>query len=102
MLFPSGRSAAIDGAPQPDAALLDLCADIAHQRKLVGATLERWRAARCGVLREELGKASRELSRLLSRAGKLRATTVPGIYAKAIAVARVERRGRCAGHVIGG
>jgi hypothetical protein len=80
-----------DGPPNPDAALLDLCADIARQRKVADAALEKWRANTRHDPRDPLYEEARvqehHLTVLLKRASKIQATTASGIYAKAIAVA---------------
>lgn len=88
-----------DGPAHPDAALLDLCAEIAHQRKVAEATDRAYIAnlrplylrsaadqADHDARRQEMDKASRSFAHLLRRASKLPATTAAGIFAKAIAV----------------
>jgi len=88
-----------DRPPHPDARLLDLCAEIAHQRKLADAAWQRFaegsRAPWCsGVHADELYNASsneiQRLDFLLREVGKLRAKTGAGVYAKALAVARAK------------
>src|SRR5437763_7121386 len=48
-----------DGPPNPDAALLDLCADIAQQRKATDAVWERWRATQSHDARHPLYEEAR-------------------------------------------
>ncbi len=88
-----------DGPPHPDAKLLDLCAEIAHQRKVADAAWQRFseggRAPWCsGARADELHDASskeiQRLDALLREAGKLRAKTGAGLYAKALAVAHAK------------
>ena len=88
-----------DGPPHPDARLLDLCAEIAHQKTLADAGWQRFAesggAPWCSGARvEELHNASaKEIQRLdflLGEVGKLRAKTGAGIYAKAFAVAHAK------------
>jgi hypothetical protein len=78
-----------DGPPNPDAALLDLCADIAQQRKVTDAASEQWRfkPGHDKQLYEEIRVQQHHLTVLLKRASRIQATTASGIYAKAIAVA---------------
>src|ERR1700722_19013561 len=63
-----------DGPPNPDAALLDLCADIAQQRKVADAAWDRWRRATGHDPRhpsyEEARSEARRLAVLLKRASK--------------------------------
>lgn len=88
-----------DGPAHPDAALLDLCADIAHQRKVAEDTYRTYLdgfkplylrtpadQATHDARQQEHDKASRSFALLLRRASKLRATTAAGIFAKAIVV----------------
>jgi hypothetical protein len=86
-----------DGAPHPDAKLLDLCAEIAQQRKVGEATLRAqidshlspWKSderAELAALQEKCRLEHRTLGGLLRRAGSIPATTAAGIYAKALAV----------------
>jgi hypothetical protein len=88
-----------DGPPHPDARLLDLCAEIAHQRKVADAAWQRFAAdgkalwcsgARADELHSASGKEIQRLDSLLREAGKLRAKTGAGIYAKALAVAHAK------------
>lgn len=88
-----------DGPPHPDAKLLDLCAEIAHQRKVTDAAWQRFAeggrapwctGARADELHDASGKEIQRLDALLREAGKLRAKTGAGIYAKALAVAHAK------------
>ncbi len=88
-----------DGPPHPDARLLDLCAEIAHQRKVTDAAWRRFAEGgrtpwcsgpRADALHDASAKEIQHLDALLRDAGKLRATTGAGIYAKAIAVAHAK------------
>ncbi len=89
-----------DGPPHPDARLLDLCAEIGHQRRVADAALERRRAGVAAVwmcktpteaaevveAQEKDEQATKHYVYLLRRAAKIKAATPAGIYAKAIAV----------------
>ncbi|WP_428487203.1 hypothetical protein [Rhodopila sp.] len=89
-----------DGPPHPDAALLDICAEIGHQRRVADAAAQRWREAdRAARFRKteadrttkdacdkDYTATGQKYAHLLRAAAKLKATTAAGIYAKAIAV----------------
>ncbi len=82
-----------DGPVNPDWRLLDLCADAAHQRKLLAAAEEACRLAPvygrdpAHVAAWDVRKAAEaKLLQLLRAIGKMRATTPAGLYAKALAV----------------
>ncbi len=82
-----------DGPVNPDWRLLDLCADAAHQRKIVAAALEAYRFAPADsrapanrAAREVMKDADAKLLQLLRAIGRMRATTPAGLYAKALAV----------------
>lgn len=68
-----------DGPVHPDAKLLDLCADIVHERK-------RLEMARTEGSYWDLRAAHRRLTKLAIAAGKVPARTPAGIYGKATAV----------------
>jgi hypothetical protein len=89
-----------DGPPHPDAALLDLCAEIGHQRKLADAAFRHrlslppvtWmsktpsEALEITAAKVDDQATEKKYGHLLRNAAKLKATTAAGIYAKAIAV----------------
>ncbi len=82
-----------DGPVNSDWRLLDLCADAAHQRKLLAATEEAFRLAPvygrdpAHIAAWEARKTSEaKLLQLLRTVGKMKATTPAGLYAKALAV----------------
>jgi hypothetical protein len=86
-----------DGPPRPDAQLLELCAEIAAAREMQKQAEGAWggkpfpypgeadRPAYDAHLRA-VKVADRNYTYLLRAAGKLRATTGAGIYAKALAI----------------
>jgi hypothetical protein len=81
-----------DGPPHPDAKLLDLCADIGHQRKVAEAALERRRqgpwapwmcktpaeAAASAEAKTDTDAADKRYTHLLRAAAKLKAATPAG------------------------
>lgn len=88
-----------DGPPHPDAALLDLCAEIAYRRKIAEQARQNWHEGfipkyKRGAVEEAQQKAldqarddaDHAFSHLLRKAAKMPATTAAGIYAKALAV----------------
>jgi len=88
-----------DAPPHPDAKLLDVCTEIAHQRKITDAAWQRFAedgrsplcsGKRADALHAATAKEIQHLDSLLRQAAKLRATTGAGIYAKAIAVAHAK------------
>lgn len=68
-----------DGPVHPDAKLLDLCADIVHERKRIDTSRNEGNS-------NELSAAFRRMSKLIVAAGKISARTPAGIYGKATAV----------------
>ena len=84
-----------DGPVNADWELLDLCADALHFAKAADRASEHWRGtlpggARGGLAEKEAYDAKRlaqsELTKRVRRAGKMKATTPAGIYAKAMLV----------------
>jgi hypothetical protein len=89
-----------EGPPHPDAALLDICAEIGHQRKVAEAAFRHrlslppahWmsktpaEALQITTAQMDDKAAEKKYGHLLRNAAKLKATTPAGIYAKAIAV----------------
>ena len=80
-----------ESPPQPDYALLDLCAEGIHAQKQHGAVLERWRAEHLIhgqpqelVLRAQREQWERAATKAVRAASKIPATPCPGIYAKAM------------------
>jgi hypothetical protein len=97
-----GQSLSGDGPPHSDAELLELCAEISHQRKVADAAWRRFAedslslwcsSARADALHSASRKETQHLDFLLREAGKLRATTGAGIYAKALVVTRLRSGG---------
>jgi hypothetical protein len=100
MAAQAGDALLTEGPVHPDAVLLDLCADIAHARKVAEAASERrhncppaaWICKTASAVNEMVEakmaaeKADKNYSAMLRAAGKIKATTAAGIYAKAIAV----------------
>ncbi|HWA81678.1 MAG TPA: hypothetical protein VG848_15375 [Acetobacteraceae bacterium] len=88
--------------PHPDAELLEFCAEISHQRKIADAAWRRFTeeslslwctSARADALYGASRKETQRLDFLLREAGKLRAKTGAGIYAKALAITRLRNGG---------
>lgn len=92
-----------NGPPNPDAALLDLCADVMDKHREVMQAWEACREFNCSTVgveyywsvdgtaeRKKLldyaHRLDREQATLLRRAAKLHSTTSAGIYAKALIV----------------
>lgn len=84
-----------EASPHPDALLLDVCAEIAYQRKITDTAWQRFteesRAPWCNGKRADAlhaasAKEIKRLDALLCEAARLRATTGAGLYAKAVAV----------------
>src|SRR5579872_6021383 len=73
-----------DGPPHPDAELLDLCSNIAYERKLADAVMDKLRdagpwSAAAQMLNAERDELNRKISQKLRAAGKIAATTAAGI-----------------------
>lgn len=93
-----------NGPVQPDAALLDLCAEALHLHRAAAAAetafcehrdstfarCRQWTDAECAesdALAAEWSRAEKRMAPVLNRAKKIQATTPAGIYAKAQVVA---------------
>ncbi|HUC16546.1 MAG TPA: hypothetical protein VMA37_02540 [Acetobacteraceae bacterium] len=92
----------VEEKPHFDAELLELCAEISHQRKIADAAWRRFSeeslslwcsSARADALYAASRKETQRLDFLLREAGKLRAKTGAGIYAKALAITRLRSGG---------